>query len=492
VAIKQAGVSGTKLYLDDFDVFYSPKIQTNTINPLVYYVSSTSGSNVNVPYSLFGAIQAGNVVTAQLSDASGSFTSPTTIGTVSSNVSGTVAAAIPVGTASGTTYRIRTTASTPSLIGNDNGANITINLAQNSISPATSQTIASNTNGAGLLVTESAGAVSRVWKFSTTAGGAYSNFSPSVTATSYIPRFALGGVYYVVCESTYPGGLVVRSNEVEINVIGNSISPAAPQSIPVNSNGTTLTVSETATATSRNWKFSSISGGPYNNFIPANATTTYTPNFSSSGTYFVICESVINGFSVVSNEVEISVSTPFLTTGAIAGSPFEFSVSAPDALVDVPYTTTSAVFNYTNVFTAQLSDGNGSFANPTLIGTRQDTISGIINAIIPHTMPTGLAYRIRVISSDLAVSGSNNGTNLVMDQFANSIAPIASQTILYNTNGAVLAVTPSQTAAHQWKYSTTSGSGYQAFSPPQTGATYTPNFSLPGTYYVIACSRKSI
>jgi hypothetical protein len=80
----------------------------------------------------------------------------------------------------------------------------------------------------------------------------------------------------------------------------------------------------------------------------------------------VICESVINGFTVVSNEVEISVSTPFLTTGAIAGSPFEFSVSAPDALVDVPYTTTSAVFNYTNVFTAQLSDGNGSFANPTI------------------------------------------------------------------------------------------------------------------------------
>jgi hypothetical protein len=53
-----------------------------------------------------------------------------------------------------------------------------------------------------------------------------------------------------------------------------------------------------------------------------------------------------------------------------------------------------------------------------------------------------------------------------------------------------LAVTPSQTAAHQWKYSTTSGSGYQAFSPPQTGATYTPNFAVPGTYYVIACSKN--
>ncbi len=484
------GVSGTKLYLDDFDVFYSPKIQTNTINPLVYYVSSTTGANVNVPYSLFGAIQAGNVVTAQLSNASGSFASPAAIGTATSVVDGTLAATIPAGTATGTTYRIRTTASTPALIGNDNGANITINLASNSISPATAQTIASNTNGAGLLVTESAGAVSRVWKYSTTSGGAYSSFSPTVTATSYVPRFALGGVFYVVCESTYPGGLVVRSNEVEINVIGNSISPAAPQSIGINTNGTPLTVSETSTATSRTWKFSSISGGPYNNFIPAVTATTYTPNFTSSGTYFVICESVINGFTVVSNEVEISVSTPFLTTGAIAGSPFEFSVSAPDALVDVPYTTTSAVFNYTNVFTAQLSDGNGSFANPTVIGSRQDTVSGIINAIIPHFMPTGLAYRIRVVSSDLAVSGSNNGTNLIIDQFANSIAPTASQTILYNTYGAALTVSPSQTAAHQWKYSLTSGSGYQAFSPPQTAATYTPNFAVPGTYYVIACSKN--
>lgn len=484
------GNSGTKLYLDDFDVYYSPKIQTNTINPLVYYVSSTTGTNVNVPYSLFGAIQAGNVVTAQLSDASGSFTSPLAIGTSSSIVNGTVAATLPAGTATGTTYRIRTTASTPALIGNDNGADITINLAINSISPATAQNIASNTNGAGLLVTESAGAVSRVWKYSTTSGGAYNSFSPSVTATSYVPRFSLGGVYYVVCESTYPGGLIVLSNEVEINVIGNSISPAAPQSIGINSNGTPLTVSETGTATARVWKFSSISGGPYNNFTPSVTATTYTPNFTSSGTYFVVCESVINGFTVVSNEVEISVNTPFLTTGAIAGSPFEFSVSAPDALVDVPYTTTSAVFNYTNIFTAQLSDGNGSFANPTIIGTRQDTVSGIINAIIPHFMPTGLAYRIRVVSSDLAVSGSNNGTNLIIDQFANSIAPTASQTILYNTNGAILTVSPSQTAAHQWKYSQTSGSGYQVFSPPQTAATYAPNFAVPGTYYVIACSKN--
>jgi hypothetical protein len=116
------------------------------------------------------------------------------IGTSSSNVRMVLwLLLIPAGTATGTTYRIRTTASTPALIGNDNGANITINLAINSISPATSQTIASNTNGAGLLVTESAGAVSRVWKYSTTAGGAYSSFSPSVTATSYVPRFALGG-----------------------------------------------------------------------------------------------------------------------------------------------------------------------------------------------------------------------------------------------------------------------------------------------------------
>lgn len=52
------------------------------------------------------APNAGNVYTVQLSNASGSFSSPVNIGTLASTAtSGTIAALIPAGTVSGTGYK---------------------------------------------------------------------------------------------------------------------------------------------------------------------------------------------------------------------------------------------------------------------------------------------------------------------------------------------------------------------------------------------------
>lgn len=484
------GTINSTMWLDDFSLFYQPAVVVGTIAPTTYYVSATQGSTINIPFTLLGDFTAGNTVTAELSDASGSFAAPTIIGSVVATASGTIAATVPAATPNGSAYRVRLVTSTPNLTSANNGVNLTVVNVATSIAPTTAQTIPSATNGSPLTVTETAGAASRVWQFATTSGGTYTNIAPAQTATVYTPNFIAGGTYYVVCETTYPGGLKVVSNEVEINVIGNSIAPPAPQSIAVNGNGQTLTVTETNPATSREWKYATTSGGPYLSFVPAQTGATYVPNFATSATYFVVCQSVIGANTVTSNEVEIEVTTPLLSTGTIAGSPFEFSVSAPAANVQVPYFTTSSVFNYTNVFTAQLSDGNGSFAAPTVIGTRQDTTSGIINATIPSSMLSGLAYRIRVISSNIAVNGSNNGVDLIIDQFSTTAAPSAAQSILYGTNGTVLTAAPSQTATNEWKFATTSGGAYSSFSPAETGATYTPNFAAPGVYYVVVVSTN--
>lgn len=485
------GTSGSQLWLDDFDVFYLPAVFCGTVSPTTYYVSAASGSSISIPFTLQGAFTAGNTVTAQLSDASGSFASPVTIGSVTATTSGTVNATIPTGTSDGSGYRVRLVTSTPALTSADNGTNLTIINVSNSIAPTAAQSLLSNVPGTALSVTESNGVASRAWKFSNTAGGPYTAITPAQTGTGYTPVFQAGGTYYVVCVSTWPGNLDVVSNEVQVDVIGNSIAPAAPQTIVANSNGNTLTVTETAPATSREWKFTTTQGTNYLPFTPAQTGTTYTPNFSSNGTYFVVCESTINGTPVTSNEVEITVGSPILTTGTIAGSPFEFSLSAPNAAVLVPYNTTTAVFDYnTNVFTAQLSDANGSFTNAVNIGTLQSGNPGTINATIPSTTPSGTGYRIRVISSVPVVYGANNGVDLVIDQFSNSVAPTTTQSILFNSNGTAITVTASQNASHQWKYSNTSGSGYVAFSPPQTGSTYTPNFAIPGTYYVVCVSKN--
>lgn len=483
------GVNGSTFYLDDIEAIYNPTIATGTINPLTYYVSATSGTTVSVPFTLTGTYGSGNTVTAQLSDASGSFASPVNIGSVTTTASGTISATIPAGTATGAAYRIRVVASNPVITANDNGSNIAINLVSNSIAPNTAQTIAAGTNGTQLSAAESAGATGREWKYATVSGGPYSLFSPTQTGTDYTPNFAAAGTYYVVVSTTYPGGLSVTSNEVTVNVVGNSVSPASTQSLLVSTNGTPLTVTETPAGTAREWKYATTAGGPYSSFGPAQTGNTYTPNFNTGGVYYVVAVSTISGLSVTSNEIQISVSSVTLATGTITGSPFLFSPSAPGAAVTVPYTTSSA-FNSGNVFTAQLSDANGSFASAINIGSVTATTSGAISATIPSATAAGTAYRIRVVASSPNVLGSDNGSDLIVDQFNNSIAPTAAQTITVGTNGTILTVTASQTATTEWMFGTVSGGPYTAFNPMEMNTTYTPNFATPGTYYVVATSTN--
>ncbi|MEI8202224.1 MAG: T9SS type A sorting domain-containing protein [Bacteroidota bacterium] len=88
------------------------------------------GTTVNVPFTIgSGTVFNNNTWTAQLSDATGSFASPTTIGTLTSAAAGTIAATIPAGTPVGTAYRIRVIGSQPNSTGTDNGTNIAITTA---------------------------------------------------------------------------------------------------------------------------------------------------------------------------------------------------------------------------------------------------------------------------------------------------------------------------------------------------------------------------
>ncbi|MCX7743365.1 MAG: T9SS type A sorting domain-containing protein [Flavobacteriales bacterium] len=485
------GSYNDSLWIDDVSLVYNPTLATGVINPTTYYVTPTAGTAISVPFTATGTYNPGNVFTAQLSDASGSFANPIVLGTLTGTTSGTINGIIPAGTPTGTGYRVRVVSSNYPVTGSNNGTNLTINLVTTSIAPASAQTIEAGVNGTALTVAESVIPSSREWKYSTISGGPYTSFVPAQTGSSYVPNFSTAGAYYVVCESSYPG-LTAISNEVLINVVDNTITPASPQSILIGVNGTTLTVSETPAGTSREWKYSTTSGGPYNSFVPAQTGTTYTPNFSSAGTYYVVCQSVINGITVTSNEVVISVNNLTLSTGTISGSPFEFSASAPNASVSVPYTVGgTGSFNVGNVFTAQLSDAFGSFASPVNIGSITSTNSGVISATIPSSTPAGTGYRIRVVASSPAILGSDNGSNLVVDQFNNSITPPGPQTFVFSGSGTTLTVNESQnTIAREWRYASTPGGPYSSFVPAQTGVQYTPSFPSVGTYYVVCASTN--
>ena len=86
-------------------------IQLNNIEG-PYYVSDDSVALINISFNIYDTFTS-NTFTVYLSDASGSFTSETAIGNLVSDVAGTIEGTIPVGTISGTGYKIRVKSSNP-------------------------------------------------------------------------------------------------------------------------------------------------------------------------------------------------------------------------------------------------------------------------------------------------------------------------------------------------------------------------------------------
>ncbi len=372
----------------------SATLSTGTITGSPFEFSPNApDASVTVPYTVSTALGAGNIFTAQLSDAAGSFAAPVNIGTVNATTSGNINATILHTSLDGTGYRIRVISSNPAMFGADNGVDLVI------------------------------------------------------------------------------------------DQFDNSASPASTQNIMYGVNGTTINAAESQTS-SRNWKYATVSGGPYTVFAPAETSAGYTPNFATPGTYYVVCvsENTYND-TVVSNEIQINVANGTnLNTSVVTGSPYYIS---PNAIVTDNITFTSdIIFNGGNVFTAEISDASGSFSSPTTIGTLNSSVVAPVAVTIPNGLSDGSGYRIRVNSSSPSSTGTDNGTNIQVVQFANSAAPVDTQFVGVGLNGNTLTVSATHPTGvtHEWKYQV--GVNYVSFAPAETNTTYTPNFATTGTYPV--------
>ncbi|MBL7923097.1 MAG: T9SS type A sorting domain-containing protein [Bacteroidia bacterium] len=138
--------SSNTLTLDEINVSSlanaGNSIATGIIGGSPFCVSPSTGSTVNVPFTYAPAAGFGAgscTFTAELSNSAGQFTTPTTIGTLVSNASGTqsISAVLPPGLGTGTAYRIRVTSDVPAITGNDNGADLTIRLSPFDVTSAT-------------------------------------------------------------------------------------------------------------------------------------------------------------------------------------------------------------------------------------------------------------------------------------------------------------------------------------------------------------------
>ncbi len=166
----------------------------------------------------------------------------------------------------------------------------------------------------------------------------------------------------------------------------------------------------------------------------SSATGNYTSLLGTAGTY-----SVTNSSSIGSNRFFVFGRKNTITTSAISPTTY-----CAGAAVSVPFTITGT-YNSGNVFTAQLSNASGSFASPVNIGSLTQTTAGSISATVPSNTPAGTGYRIRVVSSNPVVTGSDNGANLTVP--ANMTASAASTTPTLCINTVLSPVTHTTTLA---------------------------------------------
>lgn len=189
---------------------------------------NATSNNISVAYTISGTYNAGNDFIAELSDASGSFTSATTIGTLASTTTaGSISATIPASQAAGTAYRIRVRATDPATTGSNNGSNITINANPViNTQPANSGTCSNTATSFTIAATGTS--LTYQWQGSadglagwtnvtnaTPTGSAYSN---ATTATLSVTASA--GYFYRAVVSS--GSCSVNSDAAELTISGTA------------------------------------------------------------------------------------------------------------------------------------------------------------------------------------------------------------------------------------------------------------------------------
>ncbi|WP_158522740.1 T9SS type A sorting domain-containing protein [Geofilum rhodophaeum] len=155
------------------------------------------------------------------------------------------------------------------------------------------------------------GAQQFVWKYGTQSGGPYDvTMSTSTESNLFSPTFATAGTYFMVCEVTLAGGEVVQSNEIEYLVAPDLIllDHLQMQYVRGGRAGATVTavIKDGITAEPGEWKFATVSGGPYESFATAETALEYAPQFDTPGAYYVVYQAMIDGELATSPELIVN------------------------------------------------------------------------------------------------------------------------------------------------------------------------------------------
>ncbi len=279
------GSTNDDLFLDDLLLIYNPTLNLSQLASN----SFAPGDALTVNFTLSGTMSPDNLVAsanqviAQLSDANGSFNSPTELGRVTTNTSGSITAQIP-NVAAGNGYRIRVISTNYPLTGG--------NIQTVSIAPATSTiTVAANPSDGGTV----------------TGGGTYNNGeSCTVTATA--------NTGYTFVNWTENGSAVSTNASYTFTVEGD-------RSLVANFTLNSYTVAVSANPSNGG---SATGGGTFTHgqscTVNATANTGYTfSNWTENGS--VVSTSASYTFNVESNRTLVAHFTENTYTVTVSANP---------------------------------------------------------------------------------------------------------------------------------------------------------------------------
>ncbi len=194
-------------------------ITTGLISP----VSFCAGIALSVPFTINAAANAGNVFTAQLSDASGSFSSPVTIGTLTSTTASNISCTVPSNTPNGSAYRIRVVSSNPVVTGSVNSANIGISPP---VGPGSTITTFSTTFCGGLPITFNCDPITNAttYNWSVPVGATLLSGQGTQTVVVAFPSSGLIGNMAVFGSNTYCSNTNFSVLSVTANPVPNQFT----------------------------------------------------------------------------------------------------------------------------------------------------------------------------------------------------------------------------------------------------------------------------
>lgn len=592
----------------DFDGFVAKYSQVATV-PTSITTSPTvaltycPGDAILVPFEALGLYTSCNSFSAQLSDVSGSFSSPLTLGTLTTSLASThtIFGTLPSTLTAGNGYRVRVVANNPVTIGTE--VNITINqgtfitqqptaittvcqdsfttlsigatgdnltyqwqqLGGSSWTNLSSTGIYSGTNSTSLTITNPDPLVGgyayrcvvtgncgtrnssvaillsvvcnpyittdAVTSTTLCAGDRLDvtvTFMNTTTADRYIPQLsdengdftnavnlfpnvAYTNAYgtltipFVTIPTTTTFGTGYRIRVIAYNQVTSlttMIGTTAPQTITIHNapridaiapiptlcNGDSRTITAVAYGLNLTYQWQIYNGTSFVNLSDAGIYSgTLTSSLTITGvTANAIYQCVVTGYcgSVNSNMVMLNVApctTPTITTNALSAN----SICAGSTL-NVTFTSSGAI-STSDVYTAQLSDENGSFATavnlvPNLAVTGAGNFT-LANLTIPTTSVYGTGYKIRVVCISTTNTLTVIGTELNLT--INVVPIIITQPVaggqICEGGSKVFSVTTANTGTLNYQWQQNSGSGFINVTNTgiYSGAT-TPNLILNG------------